>query len=123
MCASRDQSTLAHDRLEAAARPAPTDLAVADNREVAELPGGPRRARVQATAEDQTATDALTQHHVHEVVDSGSGAEAPLGERPERRVVPDVDREPGPLTQNAGDVDAAPVQSLRTLGRRARVKA
>jgi len=78
---------------------------------------------VQATAEDQTATDALTQHHVHEVVDGGSGAEAPLGERPERRVVPDVDREPGPLTQNAGDVDAAPVQSLRTLGRRARVKA
>jgi hypothetical protein len=42
---------------------------------------------------------------LHEGVDSGSGAEAPLGERPERRVVPDVDREPGPLTQNAGDVD------------------
>lgn len=58
---------------------------------------------------------------LHEVVDSGSGAEAPLGERPERRVVPDADREPGPLTQNAGDVDTASVQQHRRRRQHTRV--
>jgi hypothetical protein len=58
---------------------------------------------------------------LHEGVDSGSGAEAPLGERPERRVVPDAAREPGPLTQNAGDVDTASVHQHRRRRQHTRV--
>src|ERR1035437_931560 len=96
-------------RLEAASTSATTDRAVRSHYDVTEFAGRVVTAAEQMTVEDQPGTQAVRDHDVDEVVDAASGAEGPLCDRAEVRVITHQYGRAEPIPQFAGDVHPSPV--------------